>query len=68
MFALTANHHVVGIAEQSNCLPTMPLKRVFLFVTYKGWQSGRRSMPSVAIRCVELLLQRLGTAGKLSKP
>jgi len=36
--------------------------------TYKDWQSGRRSMPSVAIRCVELLLQRLGTAGKLSEP
>ena len=24
--------------------------------TYKSWQSGRRAMPAVAVRCVELLL------------
>jgi DNA-binding transcriptional regulator YiaG len=23
--------------------------------TFNGWESGRRSMPAVAIRCVELL-------------
>lgn len=23
--------------------------------TFNGWESGRRAMPSVAIRCVELL-------------
>ncbi len=36
--------------------------------TYKDWQSGRHSMPSVAVRCVELLLRHPGTARKLSKP
>lgn len=25
------------------------------YPTYRQWESGRRSMPSVAIRCVELL-------------
>ncbi len=34
--------------------------------TYKDWQSGRRKMPSVAIRCVELLLRSPGTARKLA--
>jgi DNA-binding transcriptional regulator YiaG len=30
--------------------------------TYKSWQSGRRSMPAVAVRCVELLLKHPKTA------
>ncbi len=34
--------------------------------TYKDWQSGRRKMPSVATRCVELLLRSPGTAQKLA--
>lgn len=34
--------------------------------TYKSWQSGRRSMPAVAVRCVELLLKYPKTAQKLS--
>jgi len=33
--------------------------------TYKSWQSGRRSMPAVAVRCVELLLIYPKTARKL---
>ena len=35
--------------------------------TYKDWQSGRRSMPAVADRCVELLLLYPKTAVKLSR-
>ena len=35
--------------------------------TFKDWQSGRRTMPSVANRCVELLLTHPRTAEKLSK-
>ncbi len=35
--------------------------------TYKDWQSGRRSMPSVAIRCVELLLRHPETADGLAE-
>ena len=34
--------------------------------TYKNWQSGRRSMPAVAVRCVELLLNHPRTALKLA--
>ena len=34
--------------------------------TYKSWQSGRRLMPSVAIRCVELLLMYPRTARRLA--
>ena len=30
--------------------------------TYKNWQSGRREMPAVAVRCVELLLKHPRTA------
>ena len=26
------------------------------YETFNGWESGRRSMPAVAVRCVELLL------------
>jgi len=33
--------------------------------TYRSWQSGRRSMPAVAGRCVELLLKYPKTALKL---
>lgn len=29
--------------------------------TYKDWQSGRRKMPPVADRCIELLLAAQGT-------
>jgi len=35
--------------------------------TYKDWQSGRRSMPSVAIRCVQLLLRHPETADELAE-
>ncbi len=34
--------------------------------TYKDWQSGRRSMSALAVRCVELLLIHPATARKLS--
>ena len=34
--------------------------------TYKSWQSGRRTMPAVAIRCVELLLKHPRTARNLA--
>ncbi len=34
--------------------------------TYKSWQSGRRAMPAVAARCVELLLTYPKTARKLA--
>lgn len=29
------------------------------------WESGRRKMPAVAVRCVELLMRYPGTARKL---
>ena len=35
--------------------------------TFKDWQSGRRSMPSVAHRCIELLLLYPKTARRLSR-
>ena len=35
--------------------------------TFKDWQSGRRTMPSVADRCIELLLMYPRTAKKLSR-
>ena len=35
--------------------------------TYKDWQSGRRAMPAVADRCVDLLLLYPKTAAKLSR-
>ena len=34
--------------------------------TYRSWQSGRRAMPAVAARCVELLLKYPKTARKLA--
>ena len=35
--------------------------------TYKSWQSGRRTMPAVAVRCVELLLTHPGTARRVAQ-
>jgi DNA-binding transcriptional regulator YiaG len=35
------------------------------YETYVQWQSGRRKMPAVAIRCVELLLMYPKTAKRL---
>ena len=35
------------------------------YETFNGWESGRRTMPAVAIRCVELLLLYPKTAHKL---
>lgn len=35
--------------------------------TFKDWQSGRRSMPAVADRCVELLLLYPKTAVRLAR-
>jgi len=35
------------------------------YETFNGWESGRRSMPAVAIRCVELLLLYPKTAKRL---
>lgn len=37
------------------------------YPTLKDWQSGRRKMPAVGIRCVELLLRHPDTAHALSK-
>jgi len=34
--------------------------------TFKSWQSGRREMPAVAVRCVELLLKHPKTARELA--
>ena len=34
--------------------------------TYNGWQSGRRTLPAVGVRCVELLLKYPRTAKSLS--
>ena len=33
--------------------------------TFKSWQSGRRSLPAVAVRCIELLLTHPRTARNL---
>ncbi len=35
--------------------------------TFKDWQSGRRGMPPVANRCVELLLMSPKTAQRLAE-
>ena len=35
--------------------------------TYKSWQSGRRAMPAVAVRCVEMLLLYPKTAQRLAE-
>jgi len=35
------------------------------YETFNGWESGRRTMPGVAIRCVELLLLSPKTAKRL---
>lgn len=37
------------------------------FDTYRQWESGRRSMPAVAVRCVELLLANPRQAKRLAK-
>ena len=34
--------------------------------TFKSWQSGRREMSAVAVRCVELLLRHPRTAKRLA--
>lgn len=34
--------------------------------TFKSWQSGRREMPAVAVRCVKLLLRHPRTARQLA--
>ncbi len=34
--------------------------------TYKDWQSGRRRMSALAVRCVELLLRHPETADELA--
>ena len=34
--------------------------------TFNGWQSGRRTLPAVGVRCVELLLKYPRTAKSLS--
>jgi len=34
--------------------------------TYKSWQSGRRSMPAVAVRCIELLLKHPKSARSMA--
>ncbi len=38
------------------------------YEVFYQWESGRRKMPSVAIRCVELLLKHPRTARELSRP
>jgi len=35
------------------------------YETFNGWESGRRSMPAVAVRCVELLQLYPKTAKRL---
>ena len=37
------------------------------YETFNGWESGRRKMPAVAIRCVELLLLYPKTADRLAR-
>ena len=37
------------------------------YFTYASWQSGRRQMPAVAVRCVELLLLYPKTAQRLAE-
>ncbi len=37
------------------------------YLTYRQWESGRRKMPAVAVRCLELLLRYPGTARKLGQ-
>ncbi len=36
--------------------------------TFKNWQSGRRAIPAVAVRCVEMLSMHPKTARKLAQP
>ncbi len=35
--------------------------------TYKDWQSGRRSMSALAVRCVEILVRHPDTAKHLGQ-
>lgn len=35
--------------------------------TFNNWEAGRRSMPAVAVRCVELLLRHPRTAKELAR-
>ena len=37
------------------------------YLTYYQWESGRRTMPAVAVRCVELLVKYPRTATKLGQ-
>lgn len=36
------------------------------YETFNGWESGRRKMPAVAVRCVELLLLHRQSARRLA--
>jgi DNA-binding transcriptional regulator YiaG len=48
--------------------PTQAAKALGVpYDTFKDWQSGRRTPPSVAFRCIELLLLYPKTAKRLSK-
>lgn len=55
-------------AEQKLGLGPVALSRALgiSYDTYKDWRSERRTMPPVAIRCLELLLMYPKTANKLS--
>ena len=58
---LTAARKMLGLT------PTQMARAMGVsYDTYKSWQSGRRAMPSVAARCVELLLKYPATARKLA--
>jgi DNA-binding transcriptional regulator YiaG len=60
---LTAARNSLGLSptEMANAMGVT-------YDTYKNWQSGRRAMPAVADRCVELLLEHPKAADKLARP
>ena len=54
---------IMGADELTEGRRELPLSPVEMsramgvsYETFNGWESGRRKMPAVAIRCVELLL------------
>lgn len=38
------------------------------YSTFASWQSGRRKLPAVGVRCIELLLANPRQAKKLANP
>ena len=59
---LTATRNKLGLS------PTEMAKAMGVsYDTFKNWQSGRRAMPAVAVRCVQLLVKNPKVARNLAQ-